>query len=308
MVNSTYSYILITPSRNEEAYIEKTIQSVISQTVLPKKWVIVSDGSTDRTDEIVKRYETEYDFIELLCRETDEERNFGSKVYAIRAGLERLNGIEYDFIGNLDADVSFEPDYYERVLARFRDNPKLGIGGGILFELCGGKWIQLQVSALWSVSGAIQMFRRQCYEDIGGYMPLRNGGVDAIAEVTARMHGWQVRSFSDMPVRHLRRIGTEKGHILFARFRQGIMEYCHRSHPLFEIAKCILRITEKPYVFGSIFRLSGYCWAFLRREQQDVPDDVVKFLRREQRCRMLGLLAKPKAMFESSTRKKWFNV
>lgn len=98
--------MLITPARNEEAYIVKTIQSLINQTILPKKWIIVSDGSTDRTDDIVKRYEANYDFIQLLRREPDTSRNFASKVYAIQAGFKLLNGIEYDFIGNLDADVS----------------------------------------------------------------------------------------------------------------------------------------------------------------------------------------------------------
>ncbi len=284
--NKKTDYVLITPARNEQEYIEKAIKSVVIQTVLPKRWVIVSDGSTDRTDEIVKGYQGDHDFIELLRRETDEERNFGSKVYAIQAGLERLNGVEYGFIGNLDADVSLEPDYYKRVLARFRDNPKLGIGGGILFELCGEKWVRQQVSALWSVSGPIQMFRRQCYEDIGGYLPLRDGGEDAIAEVTARMHEWQVRSFCDIPVRHLRRTGTEKRNILIARFYEGVTRYSYGNSMMFEMVRNISRIGEKPYVFGSLFRFSGYCWALLRRERQDVPDDVVKFLRCEQMQRL----------------------
>jgi len=293
-MTKTPMYVLITPARNEAAYIEKTIKSVIAQTVLPEKWVIVSDGSTDRTDDIIKRYEENYSFIQLLLIERCSSRNFGSKVYAIRAGLERLNGVEYDFIGNLDADVSFESSYYERVLAKFQQSPKLGIAGGVLFEPCGGNWIQQNVSLSWSVSGPIQMFQRQCYEDIGGYLPLRKGGVDAMAEVMARMRGWEVRTFPEISVLHHRRTGTEKGHIVFARFRQGIMEYSHGSHPLFEIGKCMSRIGEKPYVFGSLFRLSGYCWACLRRDQRDVPDDVVTFLRHEQIKRLCDRLSTKK--------------
>lgn len=281
-------YVLITPARNEEAYIEKTVQSVISQTILPEKWVIVSDGSTDCTDEIVKRYGASHDFIELLRRETDEERNFGSKVYAIQAGLERLNGVEYGFIGNLDADISFESSYYEDVLKEFQANPKLGIGGGILFDL-GEKWVRLYSSTSWSVCGAIQMFRRQCYEDIGGYLPLQRGGVDAVAEVMARMQEWEVRTFPDIKVLHHRPTGSSYGNILYNRFHTGIKEYSYGNQPLFEIAKCISRIRERPYFFGSLFRLSGYCWAFLRRVQREVPADVVDFMKNEQMQRLFKI-------------------
>lgn len=285
-------YVLVTAARNEEAYIEKTIQSVVDQTILPNKWVIVSDGSTDRTDEIVKQYEANHDFIQLLHRDADGSRNFGSKVYAIRAGIERFYGIQYDFIGNLDADVSFEPHYYERILARFEENPKLGIAGGVLFEPCGGKWIRQYVSLLWSVSGPIQMFRRQCYEDIGGYIPLQAGGEDATAEAMARMQRWGVRSFSDIAALHHRRTGTEKGPIFLARFHNGIVHHRNGNHPLFEVAKCLYRIIDRPYIVGSFLIIAGYCWSWIRRNEYSIPIDVIKHLRREQKKRLLSLLLK----------------
>jgi len=290
--NMNNSYVIITPARNEEAYIEKTFQSVISQTILPKKWVIVSDGSTDRTDEIVKLYESNYDFIQLLHREPDTSRSFASKVYAIRAGIKQLNGIEYDFIGNLDADVSFEPDYYESVFVKFQENPKLGIAGGELFDNCGGKYIRQLKSTSWSVGGPVQMFRRKCYEDIGGYIPIKLGCEDAIAEIMARMHGWEVKSFPDIRVMHHRRTGTEKGNILSARFRGGVMDYSLGYSPLFEVARCFLRIIEKPYVIGSLFRICGYCWAFLRRDKQILPDEIVKFFHKEQLDRLISTFIK----------------
>jgi biofilm PGA synthesis N-glycosyltransferase PgaC len=286
------SYVLITPARNEEAYIEKTIQSVIAQTVLPRKWVIVSDGSTDGTDDIAKHYESQYDFIELLHRESDTGRDFASKVYAIRAGVRCLRDCAYDFIGMLDADVSFESDYYEKILSIYRENPKLGIIGGMLFDACGGTWIPHYVSLQWSVGGPVQMFRRKCYEDIGGYLPLREGGEDAVAEVMARMQGWEVTTFPQIRVLHHRRTGTEKGHILSARFRQGVSSYSRGGHPLFEIAKCTWRIGEKPYLLGSVFRSGGYLWAALRRRERNVPEDVVKYLHREQKKRLSSVLLK----------------
>jgi len=288
-IGENTTYVLITAARNEESYIEKTIQSVISQTMLPEKWVIVSDGSTDSTDEIVKHYEVKYDFIELLHRETGTNRDFGSKVYAISSGVSRLFDIAYDFIGNLDADISFEPDYYGKVIEKFKSNPILGIAGGAIFDKY-KKGFQKQFASSGSVGGPIQMFRRQCFEDIGGFIPLIMGGEDAVAEAMARMHGWEVKSFSDNKVLHHRLTGTAKGDILIARFRQGIMEYSNGYHPIFEIVRCVARIIEKPYLFGSLFRISGYLFAALKRDQRVVPDNVVKFLRREQIQRLCNLI------------------
>lgn len=285
-------YVLITAARDEEAHIEKTIQSVISQTILPKKWVIVSDGSTDCTDEIVKRYEVDFGFVQLLRRESDSSRNFASKVYAFRTGLEQLNGIEYDFIGNLDADVSFEPSYYERVLAKFQDEPKLGIAGGRLSDLCGGKWVRQRISASSSVSGPIQMFRRKCYEKIGGLTPSTIGGVDAIAEITARMKGWQVRSFSDLKIFHHKQTGIGNRNIWHARLNGGIIQYSVGYHWLFAIARSLYKIFQRPYLLGSILTLCGFCWANLQKKERVVPDEVMQYLRREQLHKLLSPFSK----------------
>jgi len=283
------TYVLVTAAQNEEDYIEKTIKSVISQTILPKRWVIVSDGSTDCTDLIVENYLEIYDFMQLLRKEDDRSRNFASKVYAIRAGVEYLSDVEYDFIGNLDADVSFEPDYYERVLTKFKENPRLGIAGGILFEAFRGKWIRQFTSTSWSVSGPIQMFRRQCYEDICGYIPLRLGGEDTFAEVMARTNGWEIKAFPDIKVFHHRRTGTENSNILSARFIQGIREYSSGNHLLFEIAKCISRVREKPYVLGSLLRAIGFFYAFIRRKPRMVSNNIIRYLRHEQIGRLIAI-------------------
>ena len=283
MENTTY--ILITAARNEEAYIEETIKCVISQTILPEKWVIVSDGSKDRTDDIVKRYEDNYDFIQLLHVDSNCNRNFASKVGAIRTGAEQLKGIEYSFIGNLDADISPELDYYERILARFEGNPKLGIAGGIVYDKDKNSF-RKQFASANSVAGAIQMFRRECYEEIGGLTPLDVGGEDAIAEVKARMRGWQTRSFSDLKVLHHRRAGTAFRNILSARFNGGIIQYSLGYHWLFALAYAFYRIVEKPYLLGSIAILCGFCWANLQKRKRSVSDEFVKYLRQEQLYRL----------------------
>ena len=288
--NEGSRYVLITAAHNEQAYIEQTLKSVVAQTVLPQKWVIVSDGSTDRTDEIVKLYEDRHDYIELLHRETNAGRNFASKVDAIQAGFSRLNHAQYDFVGNLDADVVLETSYYEVILAKFQANPNLGMAGGLV---CNRYWDKLdeKFTAGDSVRGSVQMFRRECYEQVGGYTGMSIGGEDTVAEIKARMHGWQVKTFPDIKALHLRPTGTAESGVLRARFRQGKIEYRLRYHPLFEVVKCLWRIRQKPYLLGSIFRLSGYCWSLWHREQPVLPNDVMSYLR----CEQLGKL---KAIFK----------
>jgi glycosyltransferase involved in cell wall biosynthesis len=278
-------YVLITAARNEEVTIEKTIQSVISQTILPQKWVIVSDDSTDRTDEIVKKYVDKYDFICLHRREADSSRNFASKVYAVNAGVEHLNGTEYDFIGNLDADITFEPDYYEGIFEIFWDNSKLGIAGGIVCEPHNGKWIPLRTNVKWSVSGAIQTFRRQCYEDIGGYLPLKKGGEDAVAEVMARKNGWEVRASPQLEVFHYRETGTAGRSFYSARINLGTYRYSLGYMLWFEIARCLARM-RKSYILAELLTLWGYILALLRRDEIAVPEDVLKYIRQEQISRL----------------------
>jgi len=284
-MGNKYNYVLITPARNEETNIEKTIQSVVSQTILPKKWVIVSDGSTDSTDDIVRRYAARYLFIELIRAADSGKYNFGSKVYAFNAGYARINDVDYDYIGNLDADITFQQDYCERILTKLEDNDKLGIAGGMVSELFKGKFVTLDYNVN-SVAGAVQMFKRRCFEEIGGYLPLKYGGIDAVAEIMSRMHGWEVRSFKDIVVYHNRRIGTTQETIARSRFRYGVRDYSFGTHPLFMLLKSLHRIIEKPYILGAILTFSGYAWSWLRREPKAVSEEVVRYLRKEQIARM----------------------
>ncbi len=285
-------YVLITPARNEDAYIEKTIQSVIKQTIPPLKWVIVSDGSTDRTDEIVKGYLKKHKFIQLLRREGDNRRNFGSQVRAINAGYNLMQGLEYDFIGNLDADVSFGDDYYETLLKRFIDNTRLGLAGGFIFEKRNGQFKSRPFNRISSVAHAVQLFRRSCFEDIGGYVPLKYGGPDWHAEVSARRGGWEVKSFPDLPVYHhkpgLSAEGQYKG-----GFREGRMDYSLGSLPLFEVFRCLARV-RRPYgPLYSIYRFAGFSWGYLIREERPVAKDFIEYLRKEQKRRIAMAILHP---------------
>lgn len=286
-------YVLITPARNEDKFIERTIQSVFAQTVLPQKWVIVSDGSTDRTDDIVSKNAVENSIIKFVRTDDQPGRNFGSKVAAFNLGCEQLNGVEYDFIGNLDADISFEPNYYYEVFNRFESNQKLGLAGGVRLDVVGGSLREIK-SARNSVAGGFQLFRRKCFEDIDGYKILKYGGIDAVAEISARMHGWEVESFPDIVAHHHRPTGTAVNNILKQKFRAGAKYYFIGYHPVFPLLRFGSRIFQKPIIIGSLISIFGFFWASLRRYKRPVSDAFVKYLRSEQSGRLKLLISRRK--------------
>jgi glycosyltransferase involved in cell wall biosynthesis len=282
-------YALFTPAKNEEKSIGKVIESVLAQTVRPEKWVIISDNSTDRTDDIIKEFANRHDFIHFHRVERDSTRNFGSKAFAIREGLKHLEGVHFDYIGNLDADIVLEPDYFENLISRMEANISIGIGGGIICELDEGVFRKLSYN-LESVAGAVQLFRARCFEQIGGYVPLRHGGIDAIAEVMSRMHGWKIRTYDDLEVCHLGKVGLKTYNDIYRyNFRAGIRDYHIGNHLLFVFLKSIKVMFGKPYLIGGIFRFTGYMREWLRFVPPDTPPDVVRFVRKEQLRRMIGL-------------------
>lgn len=278
------TYVLLTAAFNEEAYIEETIRSVLAQLVLPSIWVIVSDGSTDHTDEIVQRYGMSYSFIRLVRREKDQNRRFASKVFALRAGLQMLRLEAAQFIGHLDADISLDPSYFRDLLKKFDEDPTLGIAGGWCVEKVGSKFRLSRGSSPTSVPGAVQMFRRECYQDIGGLLPIEYGGEDWYAEIKARMCGWKVRSFSDLRVRHRRATGTAESSLRYC-YGQGFMDFAVGSHPIFELAKLARRILWRPYLLGALARLLGFLMAYVVGKRI-VPPEFVSFLRQEQMGRL----------------------
>jgi len=278
-------YVLLTAARNEERHIERTINSVISQTILPRKWVIASDGSTDRTDQIVGKYQTKCNFIELVRASADPKRNFGSKARAIRFAYKRLGGLNYQFIGNLDADITFGPSYYEEVMEKFDHNTKLGIAGGIRYDYYKGKF-ELAYNSPNSVGGPAQFFHRDCFEAVGGYVSLKDGGIDAVAEITARMHGWEVRTFENIEIFHHRATGTAAERFFRSNFRYGLKFYSIGYHPLFFMLMSLHRAIRNPVLPGGIIWILGYLWAAANRYERPVSIDFVKYLRLEQMTRI----------------------
>jgi glycosyltransferase involved in cell wall biosynthesis len=286
----TSEYILVTPARNEETTIERTIASVLAQSHRPKCWVIVDDGSADRTGEIASCYASKYDFIRFCHISAHDKRDFASKVHAIHAGYVLMANMESKYVGNLDADVTFDGNYFTTLLERFEADPKLGLAGGTIYEVTPqGSYPQVN-NALWSVAGATQLFRREVYEAIGGYRPLPRGGEDAIAEFMVRQLGWKVRSFEDLQVFHHRLTGTAIGGVLDAKYRRGLMEYTNGNHPLWEILKCIKLLPEWPYVIGSLAWIVGFAAGYLKREPRPLPEALIEAIRAEQIGRLWAML------------------
>ena len=275
-------YILITPARNEAAFIEKTLDSMIAQTLLPERWVIVDDGSSDRTAEIVESYATRYSWIELVRRLQDPDRNFASKAHAVNAGLERVSSLQFDIMGNLDADVSFEPDYMEFLLRKFSDDPELGVAGTPFTQ--DGDYDSSKDSFEGEnyVAGPCQLFRYRCFQDIGGYVPNRAGGIDWIAVMTARMKGWKVRAFPEKRYHHHRTLGTAGRGALRALFSYGEKDYYLGGSPVWQLFRVAYRMTKKPVLTGGLALLFGYCWAAMRRTKRAVTPQLMHFHRREQ--------------------------
>ncbi|MDD5195918.1 MAG: glycosyltransferase family 2 protein [Candidatus Omnitrophica bacterium] len=282
-------YILITAARDEEEYIEKTIQSVVSQTVLPQKWIIVSDGSTDRTVTIVQKYVSQYSWIELIRIPGHKDRQFASKANAFNAGLLKVKDTEYEVIGNLDADISFENNYFEFILGKFTEISELGVAGTPFMEEDSFHY-DYRFANIEHVSGYCQLFRRSCFEEIGGYAPVERGGIDWIAVTTARMKGWKTQIFKGKISYHHRKIGTSDGNILNAWFKQGCKDYSLGSHPLWHILRSFYQIKNKPYLLGGVLLFLGYTWSSLCRIERPVSDELMKFYRNEQIQRLKRIL------------------
>ncbi len=282
-------YVVITPARNEAGYIELTLKSMVAQTKPPKRWVIVSDGSTDGTDDLVRSYMQDHDWIDLVHLPESRPRSFAAKVQVFNAGYERVKGLDYDIIACLDADISFEKEYFAYLVDKFEQNPRLGVGGTHYVE---GDFHSFDDSYMNPdhVNGGCQVFRRECFEAIGGYVPIAGGGIDWVAVTTARMKGWETRSFGDMVFYHHRKIGTAGTNELVSRFRYGKKDYFLGSHPLWEILRGSYQMAKRPYLVGGLSILAGYFWYALTRHKRPISNELVAFYRAEQMRRLRGLL------------------
>jgi glycosyltransferase involved in cell wall biosynthesis len=280
----TPSYVLVTPVRDEAATIRRTLDAVIRQTVPPREWVIVSDGSSDGTNEIVESVAKEHDWIRLLARPDRPGRSFAAVVHNTETGVSALRCRDYEYIGLLDADLDFQSDYFETLIGRLESNSNLGLAGGVVID--SGRPRNRFPRNRIEVPGAVQLFRRSCFEGLGGLVAIPEGGWDSLTCTMARMNGFETRLFTDLVVDHLKPRNISQGGPLRRLWQLGERDYAIGYDPLFELFKCVGRAAEPPYVISALARLLGFCAATLRGRPRVVPADVVKFMQREQRHRL----------------------
>jgi glycosyltransferase involved in cell wall biosynthesis len=287
-VNPNGPYVLVTPARNEEVTIGVTIDSVTHQTRLPAEWVIVSDGSTDGTDAIVQAASAKHPWIRLLRLPPRKNRSFAAVVHATESGVRALTEKDYDYIGLLDSDVRFQSDYFERLIEHFIASPRLGLAGGVVIDV--GLPKHRLPRNRQDVPGAVQFYRRACFEALGRLLAVPEGGWDGLACAQARMHGYETRLLTELVVDHLKPRNISEGGILRRKWQMGVRDYAAGCRPLFEGAKCLGRVLEPPLLVGAIAWWIGYCCAALQRRERLVPRDLLEFLRTEQKRRVLQKL------------------
>ena len=289
MENKPLRYALLTAARNEEAFIEKTILSVIAQTAQPVTWIIASDGSTDRTDEIIKAYAARHSWIEFVRMPERRDRQFAAKAHCINASYRRIENLNFEVVANIDADVSFDADYCEFLLGKFKLISGLGVAGTPYVETNSHSTAETSAHSLTDlnhVSGQCQFFRRSCFEEIGGYVPIKGGAIDWVAVTTARMKGWITRSFTAKKFLHHRQMGTAEQSILSARFHYGCKAYYVGGHPVWEMLRGICQMKQRPWIVGGLFFQLGYILAGLKRMPRAVSQELMAFHRAEQMNRL----------------------
>jgi glycosyltransferase involved in cell wall biosynthesis len=279
-------YVIITPVRDEERFVESTIESVCRQNVRPAEWVIVDDGSTDGTGDILDRYAAQNFWITVIHRKNRGFRKAGGGVMeAFYDGYNAAQCKDWDFIVKLDGDLSFAPDYFEKCFDYFGQDPELGIGGGEIHHDISGT-LKLEVNPRFHVRGATKIYRKACWEAIGGLWPAP--GWDTIDEVKANMLGWKTYAFPDLHLLHHRLTGSEEG-LLRDRVKHGVACYVAGYHPIYVLASCVRRLPRKPYMVGSAALLYGFLKAHFSRPPRVEDRSYVGYIRAQQLRRLCGL-------------------
>ncbi|MBV33441.1 MAG: hypothetical protein CBC35_01415 [Planctomycetes bacterium TMED75] len=278
------SYVLVTPVRNEEFFVGRTIQSVVNQTIRPLEWVIVSDGSTDNTDTIVKEATNDYSWIRLIQLPERKNPSFAAVVENTTLGIDQISVNDYRYLGLLDSDLEFQSDYFKKLIEEFDDDPKLGLAGGVAIDV--GLPRDVFPRNRKDVPGALQFFRKSCFQSIGSLIAVPEGGWDCLTCAVARKNGFTTKLVTSLVVDHLKPRNVSKGGKLRRIWQMGIRDYALGYHPLFEFVKCLGKYRISPPLLGAFLWWLGYCQAALQRRRRRVPDEIIKFTRNEQLIRL----------------------
>jgi biofilm PGA synthesis N-glycosyltransferase PgaC len=276
-------YVIITPVRDEAKFLGETIRSVASQTITPLQWIIVDDGSTDATAEIMEAAAAKHPWITTLhCANRGSRVNASGVMQAFHQGYQLLHRQDWDYLVKLDGDVRLEPDYFENCIAQFHRNPSLGVGGGVIYNVIGDSYV-LEPCPEFHVRGATKIYRRECWDAIGGL--LSGPGWDTVDEVKANMLNWKSRSFPELKVIHFRPTGQAEGSWKNS-VKDGRSDYVTGYHPLFMFLKCVKRIVERPVVVGSVGLMYGFVSSYFRGVPR-VERDLIQYVQRQQLRRLM---------------------
>ena len=279
-------YVIVSPVKDEGAYIERTISSVRRQTVLPSVWVLVDDGSCDQTPEIMSHHAAEVEWIRTLRLGGGAKREPGSGVIrAFSAGYASIRHLAYKFVVKLDCDLEFGPEYFESLLSRFSEDACLGIASGMYWEQENDKWSPVRMPG-YHAAGAAKMVRRECFEQIGGFVPSR--GWDTVDEIRAQVSGWRTKHFEDLRLLHLKREGSGIGNVRTSKMA-GEIYYLTGGGPLFFGLKCFHHlVTGRPPIVGAAAMFLGYCSPLIRRRARLVSGTELQHYRRLLNQRILA--------------------
>jgi len=257
------NYVVISPVKDEGAYIERTILSVVHQSLRPRRWIVVDDGSSDNTPEILTQYSQQYHWITVLRRARDKRRRPGSAVIAaFDAGHRRIEDRNLDFVVKLDCDLEVPSDYFERLVHKFEADPKLGIASGIYMEASGKAWRPVKMPE-YHAAGCSKMVRSECFRQIGGFIPQR--GWDTVDEIRAQMMGWKTCHFKDLQLRHLKSEGAGIG-AQQTNLMHGQIYYLTGGGIAFFLLKVLHRsLTAMPPLLGGLMMFVGFMQACLKR-------------------------------------------
>jgi glycosyltransferase involved in cell wall biosynthesis len=272
------NYVIITPAKNEDKYIESTIRSVVKQTILPKEWIIVDDGSTDKTGEIVKKWSLNHPWINLLRKEKSNE-TFGSNVIqTFYYGLNSLPCSDYEFVVKLDADLEIDSEsYFEYQIEQFNNNETLGITSGITYYVKDGEK-NIEDHAFFHTTGALKMYRRKCFDQIGGLIP--ELGWDGIDCYKAMFHGWKTKTYYNLEVNHL---GKEKD--IFRKrnpefyLKIGRSSYIRGQSLTFVLLKALKYLLNSRDIAIFQHYLYGYFNSWMKGEKKVVSKEEQIFIR-----------------------------
>jgi glycosyltransferase involved in cell wall biosynthesis len=291
-VTTPGKYVVVSPVKNETAFVLRTLESICRQTVRPHRWVIVDDGSTDGTSEILERFASANAWIRLVRRDPGAPRQPGSRVIQnFQVGYDLLRDDDFDFVVKLDCDLDIPPDYFEQMLKRFDDDASLGIASGVYLERRDDEWVPVALPA-YHAAGAMKMVRAECFRAIGGFVA--SPGWDTVDEIKAQVRGWTTKHFPDLQVLHLKDEGSGVGFLKMSRM-SGEIHYLTGGGALFFWVKALHRLLfGRPFITGSLAMVTGYVTCVMTRRQKLVDAREVDYYRKLLDRRMFEAVLHPR--------------